>query len=155
MFDNSLPVPGGRLSTVYLRVADVDRAARYFGALLDANFERERIGSHNEQRIIAGSPVVPERIDVVFSDDSAAPPERLCFACADPDAALHRTVALGGTGADVSAARDDQGVPLCFTSSANSTEHTNKAAASGALGVVIVQIPDTGKAREFYHQLFG
>ena len=150
---SSLPATG-RLSALRLRVVDADRAARFFGALLGAKTERKRIRSHTEQWIVASSSLV-EPIDAVFTDDRTAPPARLCFATEDPEAAIARTIALGGSGRDTSDARDDQGVPLAFYVPAATTEQTRSQAAAGVLGVVIVLVPDTAKARHFHSGLFG
>lgn len=145
----------GRLGPLHLRVGDAARAARFFSGLLGAGTERKQIGRYTEQRIITRSDLVEQPIDAVLTDDETAPAARLCFLTTDPVAALARTVALGVSGADIAHARDNQGVPLAFSSSAEKREEPQREPTHGALGVVIVQVHDTGKAWAFYRQLFG
>jgi predicted enzyme related to lactoylglutathione lyase len=138
---------------VRLRAGDADRAARFFGALVGAKTERRSIGAHIEQRIVESSPVIEPPIVAIFTDDQSAPPARLCFSTQDPEAAFARALALGGAGADMSDVRDNQGMPLAVQASV--AMPTLNQAVTGALGVVIVLVSDTAKAREFHHQLFG
>ncbi len=149
----SHPLPG-LLRALRLRVPDAERAARFFCALLGAESERASFDTHSEHRIFASSTSVTE-IDVVLTDEGSAPAARLCFETPDPEAALLCARELGGSGPDVAHASDDQGVPLGFQAPLSEGALERPAPGIGALGVAIVRVPDTARAREFHSRLFG
>jgi predicted enzyme related to lactoylglutathione lyase len=145
----------GTIAALRLRVHDADRAARFFGALLGSEATRLTVGAHAEQWFVARSPRVSDAIDVGFADDSQAPPQRLLYVTPDPQAALTRAVSLGGAGSSVSEARDNQGLPIGFHAPGEWARGAEPGTAKGALGVLLLQVPDTAKARAFQHDLFG
>jgi predicted enzyme related to lactoylglutathione lyase len=145
----------GTIAALRLRVNDADRAARFFGALLGAEATRLTIGAHAEQWFVARSPLVSDAIDVGFTDDPRAPPQRVLYVTPDPQAALTRAVSLGGAGTSVSEARDNQGLPIGFHAPGAWASGAEPGAAKGARGVLLLQVPDTVKARAFQYDLFG
>ena len=134
----------GRLGTLQLKVANADRATRFFGALASPESERDHADPGHAQRVAA-----------VFIDAGNAPAARLCFETGDPEAALARTVQLGGRGVDTADVHDNQGTPLSFYAPTAATAPGGRGTASLATGPVIVLTRDTAKARAFHHRLFG
>jgi catechol 2,3-dioxygenase-like lactoylglutathione lyase family enzyme len=145
----------GTIGALRLRVGDTDRAARFFGALLGAEAVRLETGTRSEPWFVARSPLVSDAIDVGFTDDPRAPPQRVLYATGDPQAALNRTLAVGGAGSSVSEARDNQGLPMGFYAPGAWARVAEPGTSKGALGILLLQVPDTAKARAFQGDLFG
>lgn len=152
--EQSIPQQRGRISHLLLRVADVDRAARFYGALFSWQFERGQLPGYVEQRAVVGSGSAASSIRAAFIDDASAPPVRVEFAVEEPSLALARTLQLGGTG-NAAAACDDQGVPLAFAARKRQDAQPAEAVQAGQIAVVIFDVPDTTKARAFHTGLFG
>ncbi|HWA76904.1 MAG TPA: VOC family protein [Polyangiaceae bacterium] len=142
------------ISHLLLRVPDVDRAAKFFGALFSWQFERSQLASHAEQRSIWGARTTVGSIRAVFVDDASAPPVRVEFDVENPELALARTLELGGSG-DAASARDDQGVALAFSPRAGQVTPSAEGVQPGQIAVVIFDVVDTAKARAFHTGLFG
>ena len=129
----------GRLGELRLRVVDAERGVRFFSALLGSK---------------AASSPGEDHVDTVLTDEEGAPPTRLCFVTADPEAAFAATLQLGGDGAGIDDARDDQGVPLEFYSPDSAPKRESGKTAALIAGAIVF-VADTAKARAFHHQLFG
>jgi len=140
---NSSPLQG-RLGEVHLRVADAGRAARFLGALPGA--EPDSTGSDTDS---------DQRVNTVLTDNQSAAPVRMYFETPDPEAALAHAVTLGGSGAHITDARDDQGVALGFYSAGATPRPAGCQPTGIAMGPVIVLAPDTARARVFHRELFG
>jgi predicted enzyme related to lactoylglutathione lyase len=148
------PPQRAHISHLLIRVADVDRAAKFFGALFSWQFERAQLSSHAEQRAVSGARTTVGSIRAVFVDDAAAPPVRVEFDVEDPARALARTLELGGSG-DTARARDDQGLPLAFSPRVGQVSASAESVQAGQIAVVIFDVVDTAKARAFHTELFG
>lgn len=144
----------GHISHLRIRVADVDRAARFFGALFSWQFTRVEREGHAEQHALCGSRSTVGSIRPVFLDQAEAPTVRVEFDVEDPARALARTLELGGSG-DANTARDDQGVPLSFSPRPGPVTAAAEGVQPGQIAVVIFDVPDTAKARAFHSALFG
>jgi uncharacterized protein len=142
------------ISHLLIRVSDVDRAAKFFGALFSWQFERKQLASHAEQRMVSGARTTVGSIRAVFVDDASAPPVRVEFDVEDPARALARTLELGGSG-DTANEHDDQGLPFAFSPRAGQVTASAEGVQVGQIAVVIFDVVDTAKARAFHTELFG
>jgi predicted enzyme related to lactoylglutathione lyase len=139
------------ISRLRIRVADVDRAADFYGHLFGWKFDREQSAMHAEQRLVQRRAAIPGAIGAVFVDDPREPPVRVEFEVPDVTSAMARVLRLGGSG-DAAAAFDDQGVPLALAARDARPEADD--ADASHIGVVVLQAPDTAKACAFQAGLF-
>lgn len=149
--ETTVPVEASRMSRLHIRGSDVDRAAGFFGSLFGWKFQRERMSTHAEQRLIPARSAIPGAMGAVFLDDPRAAPVRLEFEVGDVASAMSRVHRLGGTG-DAASAFDDQGVPLAFVRRRDCRDSDHVYASQ--IAVVILNVPDTARACGFHAGLF-
>jgi predicted enzyme related to lactoylglutathione lyase len=144
--------PNNRMSNLLIRVSDVERAAAFFAGLFQWQFQRVVRASGVERRLEPGRFGLGDPIGAVLHDDAEAPPVRLEFEVPDVSAALERAHRLGATG-PAAALADDQGAPLALSA----RQHAARGVAqyTGQIGVVVLDVPDTARARAFHAGLFG
>jgi predicted enzyme related to lactoylglutathione lyase len=149
--DADVSASGNPMSQLRIRVADVDRAARFFGGLFGWKFQREQSATHAEQRLLPARSVIPAAVGAVFSDDPREAAVRVEFEVLDVAPAMAQLHQLGGSG-NAAAALDDQGVPLALA--ARRARLETEPAYASQIGVVILQVPDTARACAFHAGLF-
>lgn len=152
--------PSGQVGIVHIRVADADRAAAFFGALLDWDTSR----AEDDRRI--AHYVTNTSLLTVLTSDVSAPEVRLFFPFDDTSAAVADLEALGG-GVDESEldgrdgwafVHDDQGLPFGVwrPNDRYASEHAgDQRLPLGEVGYMTLQVPSADRAMAFYGSLLG
>jgi predicted enzyme related to lactoylglutathione lyase len=139
---------------VHLGVSDADRAARFFGEVLEWQTERVEYRGHVRHYVLGDFAVRP-----CITDEPGAPPVQLGFEVADVAASVARVLGAGGrivvddveeTGRFV-AARDDQDVALAFWNyGPPSPPPLGGWPPVGGLAYFAIHVPDVERGIEFY-----
>jgi predicted enzyme related to lactoylglutathione lyase len=140
------------MSNLLIRVSDVDRAAAFFGGLFQWQFQRVVSANRVERWLEPGRSGLSDPIGAVLHDDPQAPPVRLEFEVPDVSEAVERAHRFGASG-PAPALADDQGVPLALSARRHAAERVPLY--TGQIGVVVLDVPDTARARTFHAGLFG
>ena len=146
------PVDDGSLAMVHLRVADADRAARFFGELLGWQAERVEFDGHVSHYTVNTATTVR------LLDDPDSPPVVPNYAITDVQALVREVEEAGGRVSDSEVAadgggwargEDDQGVPWLAYRPGRHHEHVAPTRQpSGEVGLVFIRA-DTGRAERF------
>jgi predicted enzyme related to lactoylglutathione lyase len=139
----------GDLTYGSLWVRDVERAARFFGAVLGWEFVPDHEG--------AGIRVTNLPAHLGIWATSGPPTLFCCYAVEDAEAAVAAVRAAGGTAQDpaptpygpLAQCVDDQGIPFAVN------EAVGGPARPGAVGYLEMRTPDTVRARAFYGSALG
>ncbi len=152
------PVDDGSLAMVHLRVADADRAARFFGELLGWQAERVEFDGHVSHY------TVNTAMTVRLLDDPDSPPVVPNYAITDVQALVREVEEAGGRVSDSEVAvdgggwargEDDQGLPWLAYRPGRYHEHVAPTREpSGDVGLVFIRA-DTGRAERFYGRALG
>lgn len=155
------PTAGVQLGIIHIRVDDADRAAAFFGGLLDWDTSRA------DQDGWTAHYVTNTSMLHVLRADPEAPPVRLFFPFQDVRAAVAELESLGG-GVDASEvaddgggwafAHDDQGMPLGLWRPYDQYARQGagpQARPLGEVGYLTLNVPDAGRAMAFYRSMLG
>jgi predicted enzyme related to lactoylglutathione lyase len=148
----------GDLAMVHLRVADADRAARFFGELFGWETERYELDGHVSWYTLNTATTVR------LLDDPDVPPVVPNYAVADVAAAVRAVEAVGGRvavaepdpdGGGWARGDDDQGVPwLVYRPGGHHRGPAPTRAATGDVGLVFIRA-DAPRAERFYGPVLG
>jgi len=149
-----------QVGIIHVRVADADRAAAFFGALLDWDTSRA-VDDRRTAHYVTNTSLL-----TVLTDDSTAPAVRLFFPFDDTAGAVADLERLGGAvdesdinGRDGWAfVHDDQG--LAFGVWRRNDRYAREHAGDqrrplGEVGYMTLHVPDAGAAMAFYGSLLG
>jgi predicted enzyme related to lactoylglutathione lyase len=142
-------VGSGDLTYASLWVRDVERAARFFGAVLGWEFAPDHGG--------AGIQVTNLPAHLGIWSTAGTPTLFCCYAVDDAEQAVAVVRAAGGTAQDpdptpygpLAQCVDDQGIPFAVN------EAVGGPARPGAVGYFEMRTPDTARARAFYGSALG
>ncbi|MGI5131988.1 VOC family protein [Pseudonocardia sp. CA-107938] len=153
MIVQAVPALGaGDLTYASLWVRDVERATRFFGAVLGWAFAADHDGAGVQVTNLPGH--------LGIWSTTGTPTLFCCYAVEDAEAAVAVVRAAGGTAQDVAPTPygplaqcvDDQGVPFAVNQAVGGPVPGQ---ASGALGYVELRVPDVARARAFYGSTLG
>ncbi|MBV9253018.1 MAG: hypothetical protein JO054_02205, partial [Actinobacteria bacterium] len=155
------PAAGVQLGIIHIRVDDADRAAAFFGGLLDWETSRHDDGSWVAHYVTNTSMLH------VLRADPQAPPVRLFFPFDNVRAAVTELESLGGgvddselaaDGGGWAFAHDDQGLPLGLWRRYGDYAREGATPAArplGEVGYLTLNVPDAERAMAFYGAMFG
>lgn len=153
MIVQAVPTLGsGDLTYASLWVRDVERAARFFGAVLGWAFEPDHGG--------AGIQVTNLPVHLGIWSTDGTPTLFCCYAVEDAAAAVAVVRAAGGTAEDpqptpygpLAQCVDDQGIPFAVNEAVGGPVRPQ---APGTLAYVELRAPDPTRARAFYGSTLG
>jgi len=153
MIVQAVPALGsGDLTYASLWLRDVERAARFFGAVLGWEFAPDHGG--------AGIQVTNLPVHLGIWSTAGTPTLFCCYAVEDAEAAVAVVRAAGGTAQDpaptpygpLAQCVDDQGIPFAVNEAVGGPLRPT---APGALAYLELRTPDTARARAFYGSTLG
>jgi uncharacterized protein len=158
MSQTTATVVEGALGLVHFRVADSDRAMRFFGALLGWEGERVEFGD------LISHYTVNTQVTVRLLEDPAAPPVVPNYHVAEVADTIRRIERAGGTvtqadpapdGGGWARGHDDQGLPLLVFRPGRHYAHAPASRPpSGEVGLVFIRA-DSARAARFYEAVLG
>lgn len=156
--DTSPEVREGALAMVHLKVADADRAMRFFGSLFGWQAERVPFENHISHY------TVNNEVTVRLLDDPTSPPVVANYEVSEVAETIRRIESAGGTviasepqpdGGGWARGEDDQGLPFYVFRPGRYHEHASPTQApTGEVGLVFIRA-DSGRAQRFYGSVFG